>query len=152
EYSSYDLAVVRVYTVAGAALSALITGFAIAAVRRRLSFVELCLVALIAGYAIYFVAAAGPKELILASNVPEEQILLALVVAPVGGFLALLTVGASICFLLFGGGKFDPGFHYETGVAIRYLKANRRDLFVSVVTIIAVLGVCLGVMALIVVL
>jgi lipoprotein-releasing system permease protein len=152
QYTSYDAATVRLYMVAGAAGASLVTGFVVSWARRSLAFVEHCLVALIAGYVIYLVAAAGPKELIQASNVPEEQILLALVLAPTGGILALLTVGGSFAFLLLGGGRFDPWFRYETSVAVRYLKASRSDRFIGKVTIISVLGVCLGVMALIVVL
>lgn len=152
QYISYDPAVVRIASVAGGGLAALVTGFALSWARRRLAFVEQCMVALIAGFAIYFVAAAGPKELIQASNVPEEQILVALVLAPAIALIALMAVGGSFGFLLLGGGRFDAGFRYETMVALRYLKASRDDRFVGKVTVISVVGVCLGVMALIVVL
>src|SRR5207244_3090982 len=103
-------------------------GFAISWSRRRLAFVEQFLVALMAGYVIYLVAAVGPRELIAASNVPEEQVLLALVLAPGMSFLVLLTVGGSVGFLLLGGGRFDAGFRYETVVAMRQLKGLRMGL------------------------
>ncbi|UCC66718.1 MAG: ABC transporter permease, partial [Deltaproteobacteria bacterium] len=41
---------------------------------------------------------------------------------------------------------------YELFVSLRYLKAKRKQTFISVITIISILGVMLGVMALIVVL
>ncbi|MBI5446244.1 MAG: lipoprotein-releasing ABC transporter permease subunit [Deltaproteobacteria bacterium] len=43
-------------------------------------------------------------------------------------------------------------FPYELGIALRYLKAGRRELFISLITWISVGGVALGVAALIVVL
>jgi ABC-type lipoprotein release transport system permease subunit len=152
QYTSFDPVVVRIWMVSFAAAAAFITGFAVSWWTKRLAFVEQCLIALFIGFSLYLVVSVGPKELLSASNVPEEQILVALILAPSIASIALLSVGASIAFLLFGGGRFDPWLRYESAVAIRYLKANRRDLFVSVVTVIAVLGVCLGVMALIVVL
>lgn len=152
EYTAYDPGVVRLWTLAFSGLAALLTGFAVSWHRRRLAFIEQCLVALFAGFAIYAAVTAGPPALIQASNVPEEQILLALVLAPTASYLCLLTVGGSIGFMLLGGGRLDTGFRYETAIAVRYLKANRRDRFIGKVTVISVVGVCLGVMALIVVL
>jgi lipoprotein-releasing system permease protein len=152
QYTSYDAEVVRIYMLVGTTVAALVTGFIVSWIRRRIAFVEHALTALIAGYVIYFIAAVGPKELLSASNVPEEQVLLALVLAPTGSYLCLLVVSGSIAFLLLGGGRFDPGFKYETSVAVRYLRANRHDRFIGTITLISVVGVCLGVTALIVVL
>jgi ABC-type lipoprotein release transport system permease subunit len=152
EQTSYDVALVRAYTVALIAASALLVGAVISVARRRLAFVEQFLVALFASYALYFTAALGPKEWVSQANLPEEQVLLALVVAPVMGLLIALTVGGSFGFLLLGGGRFDAGLGYETSVALRYLQAGRRDRFIGKVTIISIVGVCLGVMSLIVVL
>ena len=44
------------------------------------------------------------------------------------------------------------GYPYELWIALRYLKARRRELFISLITWISVAGVALGVTALIVVL
>ena len=77
---------------------------------------------------------------------------LSLSVLPTIALLALLTVGGSVGFLAFGSGRFDPGAAVEVSIAMRYLAAHGRDGFVGVVTIIATVGVSLGVMALIVVL
>ena len=41
---------------------------------------------------------------------------------------------------------------FEFFIGLRYLKAKRKQAFISVITIISVLGVMLGVMALIIVL
>lgn len=150
EYSSYDPLEVRAYQLAAIIVAGLVTGFVISAARRRLAFVELTTIALAAGYGVYVAAAVGPRELIASYNVPEEQVLLALVLAPAMGLLILLTVGGSVGFLLLGGGKLDAGFGYEVGVALRYLKpttVHRR-----VATGFSIGGVCLGVTALIVVL
>lgn len=152
EQMSYDVALVRAYAVAFAAGAALFVGALISVLRRRLAFVEQFLVALFTSFTVYFIASLGPKEWITQANLPEEQVLLALVVAPVMGLLVALTVGGSFGFLLLGGGRFDPGFRYETQIALRYLRAGRSDRFIGKVTIISIVGVCLGVMALIVVL
>jgi len=170
-YASYEPNVIAGLKAAGVLVGAWFTGFVVAWVRRRLAFVEIMLVALMASYLIYLLAAVGPVlveagsagllarpigviEGLLAPlrMVPQEQILLALGVLPAVILASIMTVGGSQGFLLMGGGRFDPGFKLETRVALRYLKAHRRDGFVGIVTIIAVVGVCLGVMALIVVL
>jgi ABC-type lipoprotein release transport system permease subunit len=151
-FTSYDPGVIGWFTVAGVALASLIIGFIVAWARRSLAIVELTIIALLAGYALYLFASAGPPEWTRSSNLPDEQILLSLAVLPTMGLMAFSTVGGSLGFLLFGGGRFDPGFAFETLVALRYLKAHRKDGFVGVVTVIAAVGVCLGVMALIIVL
>lgn len=170
-WASYEPNVIAGLKAGGVLLAAWMTGFGVAWGRRRLAFVELMLVALMAGYLVYLLAAVGPvlveagTEGALAGPlgviegmlsplqmVPEEQILLALALVPTVALAAFLTVGGSQGFLLMGSGRFDPGFRLEMQVALRYLKAHRRDGFVGIVTWIAVIGVCLGVMALIVVL
>ncbi len=170
-YISYEPNVIAGIKAGGLLFSAWVTGFAVAWVRRRLAFVELMMVALMSGYIIYLLAAIGPVlaetgsmglmarpvsviEGLLAPlrMVPQEQILLALALFPTIIMASIMTVGGSQGFLLMGGGRFDPGIKLEAQVALRYLKAHRRDGFVGIVTVIAVVGVCLGVMALIVVL
>lgn len=151
-FLTYDPAVVAGLAVAFAMVAALLVGFGVAWALRRLAFVELMFVAVFAGYALYLGVALGPSAWTKASSLPEEQIFLALAIFPTVTAGALLTVGASVGFLLNGGGRFDPGFRYEIDVARRYLEARRRDAFVGLVTFFAVAGVCLGVMALIVVL
>jgi ABC-type lipoprotein release transport system permease subunit len=151
-FTSYDPAVIGWVAVAGVGVASFLSGFAVSWARKRLAFVEMAMIALMAGYVVYLAAAVGPPEWTRSSNLPDEQVLLSLAVLPSMGMMALLTVGGSIGFLLFGGGRFDPGFRFETNVGLRYLKAHRRDGFVGIVTIIAVVGVCLGVMALIIVL
>jgi ABC-type lipoprotein release transport system permease subunit len=151
-FTSYDPSVIGWVAVGGVGLASLSSGFAVSWARKRLAFVELAMIALMAGYVFYLAAAAGPPEWTRSSNLPDEQVLLSLAVLPSMAIMGLLTVGGSIGFLLFGGGRFDPGFWFETRVGLRYLKAHSRDGFISIVTIIAVVGVCLGVMALIIVL
>lgn len=151
-FLSYDPTIIAALVSLGGLLAALLTGFVVAWVARRLLFVEVGLIALLVGYGLYLLVAIGPLEVARASNLPEEQVFLALAFFPTVVLAALLTVGASVGFLLFGGGRFDPGFRYELQVALRYVKAQRRERFVGVVTAIAVVGVCLGVMALIIVL
>ncbi|MBK8013611.1 MAG: ABC transporter permease [Deltaproteobacteria bacterium] len=151
-YASYDANTIAGLTVLGVVISSLSTGFVLAWIRQRLAFVELSLVALYAGYLVFLAASIGPASLLKSFNLPEEQVFLALAAIPLIGVFALLTVGSSIGFLLHGGGRFDPGFRYEFSVALRYLRAHRRDGMVGVVTTIAVVGVTLGVTALVVVL
>lgn len=151
---TYDVNLVRAYAVAAAVVSALIIGFAISWVRRRMAFVEQVLVALIAGYTIYFIVAVGPKELMAQANLPDEQVLLSLAFAPTIALLIALVVGGSFGFVLHGGGRFDAGFKYEAEIAVRHLKSLRSASHsaISVVAIISVAGVATGVLALIVVL
>ncbi|MCB9646436.1 MAG: ABC transporter permease [Deltaproteobacteria bacterium] len=170
-YASYDGNVIAALRAVGVLVTAWLTGFVLAWVRRRLAFVEQVMVALLVGYTLFLVAAIGPTFaaeggggvggllvgfmdglLSPLQMVPQEQILLGLAVFPTVALVSLMTVGGSQGFLLHGGGRFDPGFGMEAQIALRYLKAHRRDGFVGIVTIIAVVGVCLGVMALIVVL
>ncbi len=186
----YDEAKIALFGVAGAAVALLLTGFLVSWMRRSLAFVELSLVALLSAYLVYMGVVLGPDSLISASNIPKEQILLALSLVPATGFLALLFTGGSVAFLLFGGGRFDSGFYVETKIALRMLAlsvapratirsvlaffAGGADLvlrrihprarffkrlaerhgqaFVGVVTVIAVLGVAVGVSSLIIVL
>ncbi|MBF0551640.1 MAG: lipoprotein-releasing system transmembrane subunit LolC, partial [Deltaproteobacteria bacterium] len=42
--------------------------------------------------------------------------------------------------------------NYESFIGLRYLKARRKQTFISIITIISIAGVMVGVMALIVVL
>ncbi|MCB9654988.1 MAG: ABC transporter permease [Deltaproteobacteria bacterium] len=151
-YASYDANTIAALTVLGVVVASLGTGFVLAWIRQRLAFVELSLVALYAGYGVFLTASIGPASLLKSFNLPEEQVFLALASIPLIAVFALLTVGSSVGFLLHGGGRFDPGFRYEFGVALRYLRAHRRDGMVGVVTTIAVVGVMLGVTALVVVL
>jgi ABC-type lipoprotein release transport system permease subunit len=171
-YLSYDPGVIAALMALALLAAAWITGFGVAWVRRRLAFVELVMVSLLAAYALFLLAAVGPVFvpdpeagglgaplvgfvqglLSPLGMVPKEQLLLGLAIFPAVAFGSLMTVGGSLGFLLFGGGRFDPGFAMEAQIALRYLKAQGRDGFVGIVTIIAVVGVCLGVMALIVVL
>ncbi|MBK6684665.1 MAG: ABC transporter permease [Deltaproteobacteria bacterium] len=151
-FVSYEPGLIAVATVAGVGFSAWLVGFVVAWAAGRLAFVELYLTALVLGYALYLTFALGPTAWTAASNLPEEQVLLALALFPTVAMSALMMVGGSLGFLLHGGGRFDPSFAYEGMVAQRYLRAHRRDGFVGTVTVIAVVGICLGVMALIVVL
>jgi lipoprotein-releasing system permease protein len=51
-----------------------------------------------------------------------------------------------------GGGGVNGTMYFELFLGLRYLKAKRKQAFISVITIISVVGVMMGVMALIVVL
>jgi lipoprotein-releasing system permease protein len=203
--ASWDPAVVSALLVIVSILSFLITGAAVALWVRRLGFGELVIIALAFGYALYLSLGALGGALLESSNIPEQQILVALSLVPSGLAIALLTVGASIGFLVFGGGRPDPSFSFELSVALRYLKlritktvlvigvivpvalillsgnllvmlvlsvplalllliirqgmgqraahfSEKQRGFVGVTLVISVMGVCLGVMALIVVL
>ncbi|MEO1229988.1 MAG: ABC transporter permease [Myxococcota bacterium] len=119
-----DPAAIRGWTAAAGVLAVLITGFGLAWARRSIAIVEMTWTALLTGYALYIGVAAGPEALISAWSLPIEQILLALSVVPTVGILALLAVGGSLGFLLFGSGHLDAGFGYEVQVAMRYLQVN----------------------------
>lgn len=203
---SWDPSVVNASIVAVVLLSFLITGAALTLWVRRLGFVELMLIALGFGYALYLGLGLYGGRLLESSNIPEQQVLVAASLLPSAIAVSLLTVGASTGFLLFGGGAPDPSFGYELSLALRYLKlritkpvlvigvivpvglillsgnllvalvlavplavlllvlrqgldpsktkqaVRRESGFVGVTLIISVTGVCLGVMALIVVL
>jgi lipoprotein-releasing system permease protein len=127
-YASYDIEVVRIYALAIGIIAALVIGFIVSWVRRRLAFGELVMLALLFGYSSYFYVAAGPKELIAQTSLPEEQVFLAMAFAPTIAILIALVVGASFGYVLHGGGRFDPGFKYETEIAIRHLKTLQRPM------------------------
>lgn len=150
--SAYDSLWVVSLALVGVGLSALFNGFLLAWFRGRLAFVESALVALAAGYALFFSVLSADASWTAALSLPEEQIFLGLSVMPTIVCGALMMVGGSVGFLLNGGRRFDPGFALEVKVALRYLEAHGRRRSLGIVTVIAVLGVCLGVTALIVVL
>jgi lipoprotein-releasing system permease protein len=52
-------------------------------------------------------------------------------------------VGGAVAYVLFGGGRFDPRFSFESFIGMRYLRSLRGSVL-SIVTIIALLGVILG--------
>lgn len=132
--------------------AAVIAGFTLSTVLRSLALVEHLLSAMLLGYAAFGAVALGPVEWTAGLNLPDEQIFLALALVPTLLVASLFMVGGSLGFLLFGGGGFDPSFQVERRIALRFLRAHQRDGFVGIVTVIAVVGVCLGVTALIVVL
>jgi len=131
---------------------AVVVGFGVAVARRALALTEIGLIVAFWAFAAFLGVALGPREWLSSMDAPVEQVLVALGLFPALASSAFFAVGVSLGFLLFGSGRFEPGFGFETQVALRYLRAHRRDGFVGVVTVISVLGVCLGVMALIVVL
>lgn len=152
QLASYEPIVVIAYTALGAGVSALLTGFALAWFTGRLALVETLAVALTAGYAFFFSFLLSAPEHTQVISLPEGQLVLLAALIPAGASWALMMVGASFGFLLRGGGRYDAGFWVETRLALTYLSAHRKRRAFGGVTLIAVLGVCLGVMALIIVL
>ncbi|MEM7677048.1 MAG: ABC transporter permease [Myxococcota bacterium] len=130
-FVSYEATTIASTAAAGFGAAALITGFGVAWFRRRMSFIELVLIALAVCFSLYLTVALGPEAWTRASNLPEEQILLALALFPVIVVVALLNVGGSLGFLLNGGGRFDPGFVVEVRVAMRYLSAQALSIIIG---------------------
>ena len=130
-FVSYESITVAWTAAAGFGVTALVVGFAVAWIRRRLSFVELVMVALMVSYGLYLTVALGPAAWTRSSSLPEEQILLAMALFPPIVVIALLNVGGSLGFLLNGGGRFDPGFRFELRVAMRYLRTQTLSIVVG---------------------
>ena len=130
-FISYEATTVASAAAAGFGVAALVTGFLVAWFRRRMSFVELVLIAVMASYGLYLAFALGPASWTRASNLPEEQILLAFALFPPIVVIALLNVGGSLGFLLNGGGRFDPGFRVEVRIAMRYLSAQTLSIVIG---------------------
>ncbi|MFO0727193.1 MAG: ABC transporter permease [Myxococcota bacterium] len=103
---------------------------------RRLGFVELCLIALGFGYTLFLLVGRFGERILKASSIPEQQVLVVLSVVPTAIALALLSVGASVGFLLLGGGKLDAGFGFEWVTALRYLRLEFKQRTVVVFTVI----------------
>lgn len=133
-YGWGDPDAIGVVTTVGVGFWALAIGFVLSWARRSLAFIEMALTALGAGYVLYLTVAIGPEALVRAWSLPIEQILLSLALVPSVALMALLAVGGSLGFLLFGGGRFDPGFSFEMGVARRYMQVNLRGTRASVAT------------------
>lgn len=174
----YSPTFVNVWSVSFAAVACLVVGFLLAFTLRRLAFVEIMLVALGYGFLVYLTVALLYERVVRGLDVPQEQVLVGLAFAPAALSLCLLAVGASLGFMLMGSGRFDPSFSFELAVGLRYLSAHTRvpasevastarrrgllvrfvssifgpEASVSVILAVSVMGVCLGVMALIVVL
>ncbi len=130
-FVSYEAVTVASTAALGFGVAALVTGFGVAWFRRRLSFVELVLIALMASYALYLAVALGPVAWARAWKLPEEQVLLALGLFPPIAIGALINVGGSLGFLLNGGGRFDPGFRVEIRIATRYLSAQTASIVIG---------------------
>ena len=130
-YVSYETTTVAGTAASGFGVAALLSGFGVAWFRRRMSFVELTLIALLVAYSLYMGVALGPTSWTKASNLPEEQILLAVALFPLLVAVALLNVGGSLGFLLSGGGRFDPGLQFESQIALRYLSAQSLSIVIG---------------------
>lgn len=139
-------------TLVSSLVGAVGVGAATSARLGRLGFPECAGAATAVSFVVFFSVASDPEFLAERLNAPVPQILIAASLLPPVLTSAFFTVGASLGFLAFGGGRFDPGFLTELQVALRYLRAQSRTAVVGAVTVVAILGVCLGVMALIVVL
>jgi lipoprotein-releasing system permease protein len=148
----FDPLAISMAVVAGCIVLAGGFGFAQAVALRRFPFAEVVLTTFVITGSLYAGLLFDPQDLATALNSPSEQVLVAAAVFPPLVLAAFGVVGASLGFLFFGSGRFEPSVRYELDVALRYLRAHRRDGTVGTVTVVAMLGVCLGVMALIVVL
>jgi ABC-type lipoprotein release transport system permease subunit len=127
-------------------------GTLMASLLRRVSFVEITIASISLAYGGLLALALGPTAWLGSSSIPEEQLFLAAWILPLVVIEAFLLVGSSLGFQFLSSGRLDFGFGFEFRTAVRYLRAQQRERVVGVVTVIAVLGVTLGVMALIVVL
>lgn len=56
-------------------------------------------------------------------------------------YLIFLTLGGSLGFLIFGEGRFNPYFKYESFIGLRFLMTKRSSQVVSLITVISVIAV-----------
>lgn len=75
------------------------------------------------------------------------------VVLVAGGMILLLalTLGGSLGYLITGDGELTPSWSYEAWIGRRYLMGKRSNNVVGLITVISVLAVAVGTMAMIVV-
>lgn len=66
-------------------------------------------------------------------------------------FLIFLTVGGALGYLLFGEGKFNGKFSYESFLGLRFLMTKRSSQVVSLITVITVIAVMIACSGMIVV-
>ncbi|MEM1024673.1 MAG: FtsX-like permease family protein [Myxococcota bacterium] len=148
----FDQGAITVAVLVAALLAFVLAGALLAVWLRRFPFAEVVLATLLLSVAGELVVAIWPEGLQAALNAPLEQVL----IIPAGLLPVVLaaagTVGASLGFLFHGYGHFEPGLRYELGVALRYLGAHRKSGFFGVISVFAVGGVFLGVLALVVIL
>jgi lipoprotein-releasing system permease protein len=123
---SWDETVVAVIIGVTTLVSFFAAGAVISRVVRRLGFVEIWLTALAYGYAVFLLVGRFGQPLLERANIPEQQIMVSLSIVPTAISVALLSVGGSIGFLLWGGGKTDTGFGVELMLGLRYLKLQPR--------------------------
>jgi len=135
-----------------ALLAFVLAGALLAAVLRRFPFAEVVLATLVLSILGELAVAVWPDGLQAAINAPLEQVLVIPATLPPILLASAGTVGASLGFLFNGHGRFEPGLRYELGIALRYLGAHRKSGFFGVMSIFAVGGVFLGVLALVVIL
>lgn len=148
----FDSGAITAAVLIAALLAFVIASGALAVALRRFPFAEIVLATLFVSVLGELGVAIWPEGLQAATNAPLEQVLVMPATLPPIVLAAAGTVGASLGFLFNGHGQFEPGLRYELGIALRYLGAHRKSGFFGVISIFAVGGVFLGVLALVVIL
>ncbi|MFZ9887314.1 MAG: FtsX-like permease family protein [Myxococcota bacterium] len=128
--------------------SGFVAGLAMAYFARRVAFLEsLLLTAFIA-----LLPALGSAQVTDIFTYGTAPAYFAVVLAT-GGLLLLLalTLGGALGYLVTGDGAFRPAWGYEGWIGRRYLMGKRSNNVVGLITVISVLAVAVGSMAMIVV-
>lgn len=139
-----DPGTIRAVVIGAILGGAILSGFFLAWLRRALAIFEVAVAQVGFGYALFLSIALGPPNVYGAWSLPMEQVLLALSIVPSVVLTALAAVGASLGFLLFGSGRFDPHFGYEVTVALRYLQVSLRGTRGGVLSFVATVLVILA--------
>lgn len=129
-------------------VSGLLAGYVLATFAKRVAFIEsLCVTALIAAVPVLGGQYAG--ELFSYGTAPAY-----FAVVLLAAYLVLsltMVLGGSFGYLFTGDGDFVPSWSYEWRVGQRYLMGKRSNKVVGLITVISVLAVAVGTMAMIVV-
>lgn len=128
--------------------SGLVAGAAMAFVSKRVAFLESLVLASLVALA-PVVGSRFAMDLFTYGTSPAYFA----VVLLAGGLILLLalTLGGSVGYLVTGDGELTPSWSYEAWIGRRYLMGKRSNNVVGLITVISVLAVAVGTMAMIVV-
>lgn len=126
----------------------LVAGFGSAYFAKRIGFLEALLITAVVAL-LPVLGGRSTEELFSYGTAPAYYAVILLAAYLL--LLLMLTLGGSFGYLFTGDGDFTPSWSYEWRIGQRYLMGKRSNKVVGLITIISVLAVAVGTMAMIVV-
>lgn len=119
----------------------LLGGVALAFITRRVAFFEASWCA--AFFAVYALSLSGWADEVFSYGTSAAYFATLLLTAT-GLFLIFLTIGGALGYLVFGEGRLNLRFGYESFIGTRFLMTKRSSQVVSLITVISVIAVMIA--------